>query len=358
MVKVTSSMIGVYMGRHRRVGKLWGICMLFIVFGRVAQAFDPVGCYGSLDSSFSLQNTSMYQSGGNCEEHCRSISRYMAMQSNDCYCGNLETSLTNMETSNGCNVPCPGYGSEQCGGSSAFNVYRINFVGNMDSSSGASASSTASSTASSAFTSGANSRTSSNGASATSTGPSSASSAESSSSPASGTSAPVAASTSNQDPATVVLVSSSITTIMSFGVETVITSIVTQTPTAEDAKSSSETSGKPKHKALNTSTLVGGLVGGILGLLLLVLILLLMLRRIAARREQERMEKEYQEAIKPVNYEDTYYMAGDLVDKPLQDPKAAQVNPFDDSRRISNGSLKSHAPVVTRNVLTVVNPDQ
>ncbi len=167
---------------------------------------------------------------------------------------------------------------------------------------------------------------------------------------------------------------------------------------SDDDSSGKNNSGKHKKKA-NVGAIVGGVVGGVVGACVVAVAALLILRHINLKREQERMEKEYQEAIKPVEYPENNelfpspyssnrdpssgsfdeelrnkamyppatgtdpYENNDLMAMPDRKPSTnnhlAVANPFDDSRRISNGSLVPGSPPLgNNNVLTVVNPDE
>lgn len=163
---------------------------------------------------------------------------------------------------------------------------------------------------------------------------------------------------------------------------------------------SSKNNGGKHHKKANVGAIVGGVVGGVVGGCAAAIAALLIIRHVNLQREQERMEKEYQEAIKPVDYPDAEmfpspysskrdpssgsfdeelrnkamyppptgsgsdpYDTTDYSAVPERQPSTNHLtaaNPFDDSRRISNGSLLPDDQQMTgkNNVLTVVNPDE
>lgn len=88
----------------------------------------------------------------------------------------------------------------------------------------------------------------------------------------------------------------------------------TNVATASVASGNTDTGkGSSSHgskKKTNVGAIVGGVVGGVVGLLLIILAVVFAIRHISRRRENERMEKEYQEAIKPVEYnaqKENYY---------------------------------------------------
>lgn len=129
-----------------------------------------------------------------------------------------------------------------------------------------------------------------------------------------------------------------------------VTQSITQSASSASETSSTKKSSKPK----NLGAIIGGVVGGVCGAAAVAVGILLVIRHINIKREQERMEKEYQEAIKPVDFDDTLYQSS-------VSSRKGGVNPFDDTRRISNGSLEQDTVVPSphnHNVLTVVNPDE
>lgn len=142
-------------------------------------------------------------------------------------------------------------------------------------------------------------------------------------------------------------------------------SSATASPTDSNSSNNRGTNGKGLHKKVNVGAIVGGVVGGVVGALAIAVASLLIMRRNNMRREQERMEKEYQEAIKPVEYPeypDNLYASsisshrgpssGSFDKERL--PRSTS-DPFDDTRRVSNGSILDDS--AKNHVLTVVNPD-
>lgn len=145
-----------------------------------------------------------------------------------------------------------------------------------------------------------------------------------------------------------------------------ITKSAQSSGSATGTAASDSTSGKSTHKKANVGAIVGGVVGGVVGAVAIALGILLIVRHINMKREQDRMEKEYQEAIKPVEYPDKLYASsfssnhgpssGSIEEEHTNVP--TDTNPFDDSRRISNGTFINGGPGGKNNVLTVVNPDE
>lgn len=126
-----------------------------------------------------------------------------------------------------------------------------------------------------------------------------------------------------------------------------ITKSAQNSGSATGTAASDSTSGKSTHKKANVGAIVGGVVGGVVGAVVIALGILLIVRHINMKREQDRMEKEYQEAIKPVEYPDKLYASsfssnhgpssGSVEEQHTNVP--TDTNPFDDSRRISNGTF-------------------
>lgn len=80
-------------------------------------------------------------------------------------------------------------------------------------------------------------------------------------------------------------------------VVTQVISTVISTATKEVVASSSSTNQNKSNKHIGA--IVGGVVGGVVGLVALVILALLLMKKISKKREAERLERDYQEAIKP-----------------------------------------------------------
>lgn len=149
-------------------------------------------------------------------------------------------------------------------------------------------------------------------------------------------------------------------------VTSTITTSTQGMPTGNTTVSSDNSKGAKKKK-VNVGAIVGGVVGGVGGALVIAAAVLLILRHVNRKREQERMEKEYQEAIKPVEFGDKSH-TGNSSSSLNNGPSSSSFedttrvlsanNPFDDSRRISNGSILHDPTTVNPKILTVVNPDE
>ncbi|SCV05962.1 LANO_0H19020g1_1 [Lachancea nothofagi CBS 11611] len=312
-----------------------------------------INCFASLPSSFSFNNTAQWQTSSLCYATCKATSsKYFALKNGgDCYCGNSNPSDSE-STSSSCTTVCNGYGDQMCGGSDAFSVYAIEEnLGNSASSSAGPSSSGASSSSPSSSKSSSSSSSSSPSSSASGSSSSPASTSTTSSSSSSTTSAPTSSSPSSSSSSS----DSNNNVVTSTQTSGGSVNLVTQTVTASSPASTESQSSQNKSdkKPKNLGAIIGGVVGGVCGAALIAGAILLGLRRINKQREQERMEKEYQEAIKPVDFDDTLYQSS------ASTRKAA--NPFDDTRRISMGSVMEQPGVPDQNALktlTVANPDE
>lgn len=89
----------------------------------VSQALTNKGCYSSLPS-FSSQGSYTYQSYSYCQKQCLAQnSPVMGItKGSDCWCGSQLPAASSKVSDSSCSSPCTGYGSQNCGGSSAFTV--------------------------------------------------------------------------------------------------------------------------------------------------------------------------------------------------------------------------------------------
>ncbi|CAI4051196.1 Slg1p SKDI_15G1630 [Saccharomyces kudriavzevii IFO 1802] len=349
-----------------------------------ASAYTYVNCFSSLPSDFSQDDSYSWQSSSYCSQKCNAKSaKYFALHNHsECFCGNTDPSSSE-SVSSSCNMYCYGYKPEMCGGTDAYSVYQIESDTNSDSLSSSDTDTETSSSATSSTTSLTTSSTSSATPSTTS----------SSTLQTSSDSTQAAASTSTSQSSSTVMLQGSLTSnalitsdsqsqdptsiiySTDFHTEGGSTIFVTNTITtsaqnsgsATGAAGSDSTRGNSTHKKkANVGAIVGGVVGGVVGAVAIALCILLVVRHINMKREQDRMEKEYQEAIKPVEYPDKLYASsfsskqgpssGSFVEEHTNGQ--TDTNPFDDSRRISSGTFINGGPEGKNNVLTVVNPDE
>lgn len=320
------------------------IIISLISFLNFTNADTYINCFSSLPSSFSLKDSYAYQTSSYCSEQCSGYSYFALFNHSDCYCGNDDPTSTE-STTDTCNAYCYGYGSEMCGGEDAYSVYSLNSDTDSSSASGSSITS---------------SRSSASGSSVT-TSPITS----------------IAGSSTAGDGTSVVYS----TTFHTEGGSTVfVTNTITQNSVATGTSRSSSSS---KKKKTNIGAIVGGVVGGVVGAIVIAVIALFGLRHYNMKKEEDRMEKEYQEAIKPVEYtennindtitlsshgsrsfdgntkDDGVFMKSNSNGNIKNNSALTNNNPFDDTKHISTGSvLFDQAANGQGNVLTVVNPDQ
>ena len=95
-----------------------------------------VGCYSQISNGDS-QGDYQFQSSGYCSSIGCPNSQYIAIKGKECIClSSLPSSSYKEDGSSNCNIACPGYDSEMCGGSSDYSVfYGEGYNSNDDSSS-------------------------------------------------------------------------------------------------------------------------------------------------------------------------------------------------------------------------------
>ncbi|KAI8964169.1 hypothetical protein F5Y11DRAFT_112190 [Daldinia sp. FL1419] len=91
---------------------------------------DPVlgtdtvhGCYKSF-GTMKLDQSIAFNSQGACTTVCRDKGRLVAAtNANDCYCGDQYPSKSDLVDDDKCTEPCPGFGTQACGGLDTYTVY-------------------------------------------------------------------------------------------------------------------------------------------------------------------------------------------------------------------------------------------
>lgn len=383
-----------YFPSNRYHIKLKILSIILLLHLNQIYGYKLLNCYSSLPSSFYEDNTNEYQSSSLCYTTCsgKGYSYFALFDHNACFCGN--SSPAGLQVSSSCDTYCYGYGKEMCGGTSAYSVYSVDdteSVGGSESSS-ESASSTSS-----------KSKTSSSSESKNTKATESSHSAESSKSQTVITDAQ--STSSEQQTATTVTTGGSSISSSSSEEAVVATSMVYSTelqtqggstifvtntitrstqvlPTGNSTSTNGKSNSRNSKKKVNVGAIVGGIVGGVCGAIILLSIMLLGLRYYNKKHEEDRMEREYQEAIKPVEYvssdilsssSHSYSFDGGNMNGKLNDSlgkigsdnlnnnnnNGLLPNPFDDSRRISTGSIITSVPDQKKHTkLTVVNPDE
>ncbi|KAK7936579.1 WSC-domain-containing protein [Apiospora aurea] len=92
----------------------------------VAQAETFVGCSSKAVSSMSF--TSQFMSWGQCADGCKKRAcgspTAMAISGEVCHCGKLPDQDDFVDEAL-CDTPCPGFGSDKCGGKNTFSIFTI-----------------------------------------------------------------------------------------------------------------------------------------------------------------------------------------------------------------------------------------
>ncbi|PYH69381.1 WSC domain-containing protein [Aspergillus vadensis CBS 113365] len=89
-----------------------------------------VGCYSS-SGSLVNKGSSQFQSTGLCTSTCgRNGARYAATTNSvDCYCGSSLPPSANLVSQSECNVNCPGFPEDHCGGNGFWSVHQTYITG-------------------------------------------------------------------------------------------------------------------------------------------------------------------------------------------------------------------------------------
>ena len=82
-----------------------------------------LGCYSSISGGDSKGDYT-YQTSGYCVNNECPNSPYVAVKGKECICLNSLPQSSSKVSSSQCDQPCPGYQSDMCGGSNAYNVYK------------------------------------------------------------------------------------------------------------------------------------------------------------------------------------------------------------------------------------------
>ncbi|KAF5208599.1 hypothetical protein E0198_005103 [Clavispora lusitaniae] len=322
-----------------------------------------LGCYSSIDTSNS-KGYNQYQTSSSCAQACGNDYPYVAVK-NGGYCFCLSSMPTDETDSSDCNVKCNGYGTDMCGGASAYTVFQGQ--GNDDGAAAVSGSAGASSGVNSNSASAATSSNAANSSPSTSA----TSSSDASTTSDAATSLPDSSitSTSGQSSVTVIVTTSASGESGSAAVKT-----VTKTSGPSASASASSGSGHSSNKkSSNTGAIVGGVVGGIGGVAVLAAAVFFFMRR---RSDDDDNEEElYEKSTGGVSRGGT--SKGSTVNPVFDTPMA---NPFSDAyadkrasnavpplsdprlnpvmmgrRRISEGSLADETDY-SRKILAVANP--
>lgn len=83
-----------------------------------------IGCYSSAGTA-TFDSTSVFNSLGYCSGQCAKSAVFATTGKTSCYCGDgLPPSSAKVDDSN-CNISCPGYPSDNCGGSNYYYFYNM-----------------------------------------------------------------------------------------------------------------------------------------------------------------------------------------------------------------------------------------
>ncbi|KAI3406131.2 hypothetical protein KGF56_000973 [Candida oxycetoniae] len=250
--------------------RLIPLILSLISLANAADVYYPaaqlVGCYSGVgDSEADSQGDYQWQSSGYCSNHLCPDSQYVAIKGEECICLNSLPSSSNKQSDDSkCNIPCPGYNKEMCGGSSFYSIFfGVNNSGNNGG--GGSSSGSSSSDDSDSSTS-----------SSSSAGSLSSSASGSSSSPSSNQQSTITnVVTSSNDAGEVVI--RTITQTSSGDASNTEATPASETSSSEgDAEA---TNGNENKSKSSVGSIVGGVVGGVAGAVVIAGLLFFFIRR-------------------------------------------------------------------------------
>jgi cell wall integrity and stress response component len=109
------NMLDSYFKLTRHLLLLTAATTLFTALPVSAQNLNGLGCYTDADGK--LASRYLYQSSSYCYNNCTDY-HYFYIQNVNCYCTN-----TKPTTQGTCNIRCPGFGTDTCGGPSSYNYW-------------------------------------------------------------------------------------------------------------------------------------------------------------------------------------------------------------------------------------------
>ncbi|RAL13939.1 uncharacterized protein BO97DRAFT_29552 [Aspergillus homomorphus CBS 101889] len=100
--------------------------LLPFVLSTHADYWQPVGCVSSIGNMENM-GTFQFQSVDHCLVQCETPDAvFAAMQGESCYCGSASLDIQDIAFAYGddaCNVPCPGYARDTCGGDGVYSFW-------------------------------------------------------------------------------------------------------------------------------------------------------------------------------------------------------------------------------------------
>lgn len=136
-ISAGTTMLDSYFKLTKHLLLLTAATTLFTALPVSAQNINSLGCYDDADGK--LASRYLYQSSSYCYENCSDY-HYLYIQNVNCYCTNTKPS-----TEGTCVYKCPGFGTDICGGPSAYSYWEnLLYIGEDDGISSEASSSTSS----------------------------------------------------------------------------------------------------------------------------------------------------------------------------------------------------------------------
>ncbi|CAG9973889.1 unnamed protein product [Clonostachys byssicola] len=100
--------------------------LLLLAASQLVVASVPLDLCAKFNTAETPRNTSIYQTNGLCKDFCTKDYAYAITQEQLCWCSNYTPSKSDQVDMNQCNINCPAYPDEKCGGKGVFGYVQLN----------------------------------------------------------------------------------------------------------------------------------------------------------------------------------------------------------------------------------------
>ncbi|KAK7217382.1 hypothetical protein V2G26_005385 [Clonostachys chloroleuca] len=100
--------------------------LLLLATSQLVVASVPLNLCAKFNTAETPRNTSIYQTNGLCKDFCTKDYAYAITQEQLCWCSNYTPSKSDQVDMDQCNINCPAYPDEKCGGKGVFGYVELN----------------------------------------------------------------------------------------------------------------------------------------------------------------------------------------------------------------------------------------
>ncbi|CAK7265861.1 Cell wall integrity and stress response component 4 [Sporothrix epigloea] len=105
---------------------VYGLLFSTLFAGTLATPSVPIAYCASVNTGSTPANTSIYQSDGLCSGFCVDNYAFAVVQGHNCWCSDYIPSKSVQVSTSQCNIPCPGWSPDICGGENLFGYMALN----------------------------------------------------------------------------------------------------------------------------------------------------------------------------------------------------------------------------------------